>query len=181
MTMNRSTLYLAMAVLLLATLLISTVAVSADQPPVEITLWSADWSPKYHEAGKDQTVILRAGWGACTPGWVYPFVWASNFEVTLDGALLLSPNQVDELWSDPAPASGLEAYCGYKQNPHSAEWRYQLDTSGLEPGIEYLIHTVVTLDHPVRDGADYDGDGKPDKFPAGLYDESIHTLVILDD
>jgi hypothetical protein len=179
--MHRSTVSLALAMLLLATLLLSAVAVSADEEPLVITLWSDDWAGEYHVATQDQTVILRAGWGACTPGYVLPFVKASNWEVVFDGSVLLSPGDVAALWTKPLPAEGLEAYCGYKRSPHSSEWRYELDTSGLTPGVEYKIETTVTLDRPVHDGADYDGNGKPDQFPAGLYDQSVHTLVILDD
>lgn len=174
--MSRRTVSFAFAVLLLSTLMIATAAAQTDQEDLVITVW---WNGSY-EATTDQTVVLRAGWGACTPGFVRPFIKASNFELTLDGEVLLTPEQVDDLWSKPEPAEGLEAYCGYIQNPHSAEWRYELDTSGLEPGVTYLIRTTVTLDRPVYDGGDYDGDGKPDKFPAGLYAETENTLTILD-
>lgn len=99
--------------------------------------------------------------------------------VLFDGALLLSPEDIDILRNRPAYTARLEAYCGYRRSPDFFQWWYELDTSALVSGVAYKIETVV-LDHLVHDGADDDGDGDPDWLPAGPHNQPIHSPVILD-
>ena len=55
-----------------------------------------------------QVAVIRYGWGACNPGLVRVFVNGINFELKLDDTVILTPEDVDDLWSkatihDPQP------------------------------------------------------------------------------
>ena len=50
------------------------------------------------------------------------------------------------------------------------EWLYSLGE--LEAG-EYDVHFNWTLTHPIRDGGDYDGDGRQDIFSDVIQDLDI--------
>lgn len=122
-------------------------------------------------------VVLRAGWGACSPGLVRAYIAASNWEVTLDSEPLLAPHDVDALWGpveiieNPPPA--WEACVGVGR-PARAEWRYVLP--GLESGT-YVLDTRWWTDHPLIDGGDYNGDGRPDLFTPEMH-ESVNTITV---
>jgi hypothetical protein len=159
--------------------LVAAMGVAGDEPepPVEITVW-LDGS---YEVPQGEPVELRAGWASCNPGLVTAFTVASNWLMTLDGEQLLTTDDVDELWGpiqifDPPP--DFTEDCVGKGRPAWAEWRYVL--SGLEVGT-YELHTRVRLDHPVVDGADYDGDGRPDQqTPEGFIRDSEITITVIE-
>ena len=171
----KKTKFSAVLSLLLLAGLVATMGVAGDEPEeVVITVWNG----AVYEIDKDDTVVIRAGWGACNPGLVHMFVNSVNFEVKLDDMVILTPGDVDELWGkvtiyDPQPdwpqcvGNGPRAY---------AEWRFEQGT--LEPG-SYELHTRWWLDHAVIDGGDYDGDGGPDKFtPEDWDNDSLITLHV---
>jgi len=44
-----------------------------------------------------------------------------------------------------------------------------------------VIQTIITVTHPVHDGSDYDGDGRPEKFtPDNFYIETMNTIIVLE-
>ena len=62
--------------------------------------------------------------------------------------------------------------------PMRASWQYPLTELG--PG-EYELHSRIWTDHPLIDGGDYDGDGKPDLFtPEDLYRDTLNTISVVE-
>ena len=176
--MSKAFVSLAMIMLLVAGLVISTAAAASEPEEVIITPWR---DGNVYTIGPGQIGVIRSGWGACTKGLVRAYIKASNYELALNGAPLLTPEQVDELWGpmeplDPAPPD--ENVCPGKTKPMRARWRYPL--TDLVPG-EYVLHTLIWVDHPLIDGGDYDGDGKPDLFiPHDLYYDTLNTIIIVE-
>jgi hypothetical protein len=165
-----------LSLLLLAGLVVA-MGVAGDEPEeVVITVWNGG----VYDIDTGDTVVIRAGWGACNPGLVRMFVNAVNFEVTLDDTIILTPEDVDDLWGkvtryDPQPdwpecvGGGPRAY---------AEWRSELPM--LEPG-SYELRTRWWLEHPIIDGGDYDGDGRPDQSRPGDWgNDSLITIHVSD-
>jgi len=161
----------AMSLTLLALLLSMMLSTATAQEEVEITVWNDGQTTI--EPG--QVAVLHAGWAACNKGLVYAWMNASYFEVWLDGELLLTADQVYDLWGSVQPSPAAEVVCIPKPNFHSAEWRYAL--ADLPAG-EYELRSISTVTHPVHDGGDYDGDGRPDMFtPETYYMETVNTIV----
>ncbi|NIV35474.1 MAG: hypothetical protein GWN58_40295 [Anaerolineae bacterium] len=162
-----------LVLLLLAGLVIATGAAGAEEVPITL-FWDGETT-----ISEGQVAVLRAGWGACNPGLVGVFIAASNFEVTLDGQPLLSPEDVDALWGEaeifeePPP---FAEDCMGKGRPASAEWRFVLD--GLDPGV-HEVTCQIWIDHTLVDGADNDGDGKIDKMtPENYYFDTLNTIIV---
>ena len=171
--MSKKTISLTLMTLLLAALTLSTATAQSEVEEVRISPWL---SGQEYVVGPGQVGVIRAGWAACTRGLVRVFINASNFELTLNGEPLLTPEQVDQLWGPIAPCETCPGPCRGKQEPVSASWRYVLD---LPPG-EYELHSTIWIDHPLIDGGDYDGDGAPDVFrPEDLYYDTLNTIVVL--
>jgi hypothetical protein len=128
----------------------------------------------------DQTVVFAVGWAACHYGNVRSFLTADNLVFTLDGeALFASQAQVDQYWGAineiPAPPIALEACMG---NIHDTIWRaeWAYEYGALAAG-DHSLRFMIVLDHPVTDGADYDGDGGPDLFWGVVSDRTITIHV----
>lgn len=171
--MNKKSIPLALTILLLAALTFSTAAAQSEPEEIPITVWSNG----SHTVEPGQVAVVRAGWGACTPGLVRVFIKASNFELELDGTPLLSPDQVDELWGPVGPCPTCMAMCLGNTEPKAASWRYVL--TDLPPG-EYALRSTIWIDHKLTGGSDYDGDGKPDFFyPDEYYFETLNTITVL--
>lgn len=171
--MKKTRFALALILLLVAGLAVP-IGVAGDEPdPVFIPVWIHN--AEYH-VYPEQVAVIGWGWAACNPGLVRMFVKAINFEVTFNDQGILTPADVDGLWSevtlyDPQP-DWPECVAG---GPRAvARWRFELPT--LEPG-RYELRTWWWLDHPIIDGADYDGDGRPDQSTPEDFDND--TLIIV--
>ena len=161
--------------LLLVGLVPATGAAGYESKEVIVSAWQS----RSYTISEGDTVSLQAAWGACSPGFVKTFIAASNWEVTLDGEPLLTPDDVDGLWSAmvifESPPWFAE-YCLGVGRPAAAQWRYIL--SGLEPGT-HVLHTSMRLNHTLTDGCDSDGDGRPDLFtPEGYTRDSDNTITV---
>jgi hypothetical protein len=159
---------------LLALLAFATVATQAQDEPYEILLRE----PGYHQVSAGQTIILHGRWGACSPGLVTAYINGSHTVVTLDGEPLLSPEQIEQLWG-PITVQGTEDACLIGDTIYISHWYYELALAPRDA--PYLIHTEFFLDHPLRDGGDWDGDGKMDLFPAGLLRATDNVVEVLGD
>lgn len=134
-----------------------------------------------YEVSPGQVAVLRAGWGACAPGLVRAYIKASNWTVTLDGEVILTPDDVDGLWGPvevyDEPPAGYDACVGVGRPAH-AEWRYILLPGEAAPGVPHVLQAQMRLGHIVIDGADLDGDGKPDKYtPEGTTIDSVNEIT----
>jgi hypothetical protein len=165
-----------LVLLLLAGLVVATGAAGDGPEEVEILPW-LDGETYTIEPG--QVGVIRYGWAACSPGLVRVFITASNFEQTLDDTLLLTPEDVDELWGaieiyDTPPAFAED--CMGKGRPAVARWRYVLDA--LEPG-EYKLRSRAWIDHALVDGADLEGEGKITVItPEMFYEDNVNTIIV---
>ena len=171
-TVNRKFIPLALTVFILAALTFSTAAAQSEPEEVLITVWSNG----SHTVNPGQVAVVRAGWGACTPGLVRVFIQASNFELELNDSPFLSPDQVDELWGPVGPCPTCMTVCLGNTEPKAASWRYVPD---LPPG-EYTLRSTIWIDHKLTGGSDYDGDGAPDFFyPDAYFSETLNTITVL--
>jgi hypothetical protein len=170
--MKRKVVLFMLVVLLLAVLL--PVVVAQEQEEVVLSIWNDGMVTIEPE----QVAVIRAGWGACNKGLVRAYMNASYHEVLLDGESLLTSDQVDDLWGQVQPSPVSYEFCIQEPKPHFAEWRYVL--ADLPPG-EHELRSTITVTHPVHDGNDYDGDGKPDMFtPDNFYRETVNTIIVLE-
>ena len=164
-----------LVLLLLAGLVVATGAAGDEPEEVPIYTWTHGAT---YTIGPGQVGVLWFGWAACNPGLVGVFINASNFEVSIDGEVILTPEDVDELWPEPyiyeTPPDWAENCMG-KGRPAMAGWEYALDALG--PG-EYQLRTRMWLDHTLVDGADSDGDGKIDKYTPDDYMDSWNTIIV---
>jgi hypothetical protein len=150
----------------------------ADGSEVPIIPWIPDQD--WHIYPGDQGVV-RSGWGACSPGLVKAWIRASNYVFTLEVEgeqpfLTLTPEEIDQLWGPIEPFVFSPDVCVAGRKPSSAVWRYELGT--LDAG-RYVLRYSHWVDHQLIDGADYDGDGKPDMFtPASLQRVRAHTIIV---
>ena len=174
--MNKALVAFVLTMLLLSGLVICSVAAGSEPVEVIITPWR---DGEVYIIGPGEVGVIRSGWGACTGGLVQAYIKASNYELALDDVLLLTPEQVDELWGPPepfVPDPPYEDVCPGKTRPMRARWRHPL--SGLAPG-SYQLHSLIWTDHPLIDGGDYDGDGRPDLFqPEDLYYDTLNTIIV---
>jgi hypothetical protein len=170
----------AVFITLLLCLLIVAVAslVQAESEPLVITPYRSE--PEiYTSAGRE--VIIRAGWGACTRGLAQASVHASTISMEIDyngipWVTVEPPSR--NYWNQPESTdfTGLNACVMNTKFGWWTEWLYSLGM--LEAGT-YDVHFFWTFTHPIPDGGDYDGDGRPDIFSSEnfLFDENITIFV----
>jgi hypothetical protein len=155
---------------LMALLLAVLPPASAAQEEVGIPI-ALDGSTYYvDEPG--QVGVLHFGWAACNRGLLPAFINATDLEVYLDDQLLLAPDQADDLWGPFVPFTSQDP-CIPRSQPYLSRWRYVL--AGLGPG-EYELRSIIRLTHPLPDGWDVDGDGKPEVAPFDI--ETMNTIIV---
>jgi hypothetical protein len=137
------------------------------------------------EAHQDDQLIITNHWGACRRGLVTVFLKATETqEYTLtapDGAVVWSVGTeealdlwgpTEEFWGDALQLCIVQVSTGY-----ISYWEHELGVKDLQPG-DYALHFTLSLDHPLIDGLDADGDGRPDQYSGQLQntDVAIHIL-----
>lgn len=127
----------------------------------EITVYTSD------------ELILATGWGACTRGLVKAWINASSYEWYLDGNPIPIAGDQDSYWG-PIELSGFAPNCiAGPGTSWRSSWRYPI---GSLPAGTYTIRLTALIDHKIIDGADYDGDGKPDFYEGGSYKVIVHVV-----
>lgn len=163
--------------LLCCVLLVLAVPLVQADEPVVITPYVGG-PVFYAEAG--QEVVIRAGWAACTRGLTEAFTHAAavSMQVDYDGAPWLNVEPPSrEYWSRPQPSGNSTSACVMQtSNYWSTQWLYSLGT--LEAG-EYSLHFVYTISHPLPDGGDYDGDGRPDLFTPETFINEVDVTIVV--
>ena len=176
--MKKSVFSVMLILLLLAGLVVATGAAGDEPEEVRIYPWLAGLT---YDILPGQVGVIRYGWAACNPGLVGVFIGASNFEETLEGELILMPEDVDGLWGEIQIFEELPPFaedCMGKGRPASAHWQHFL--TALDPGV-YELRSRMWMDHTLVDGADNDGDGKIDVFrPEDLYYDTVNTIIVHD-
>lgn len=157
---------------LMALLLAALSPVSAAQEEVPIPIFFDGRTFYVDEPG--QVGRLHFGWVACNKGLTQAYINASYIEVYLDGELLLAPDQAHDLWEPIVPFLPSMECCIQRSQSHAAPWHYVL--AGLGPG-EYELRSIIALTHPVADGCDVDGDGKPDLLTP-FHRETVNTIIV---
>ena len=146
---------------------------AAAQDATEVSVWV--WQDGSHSVGPNEDAVIHAGWGACSRGLVRSFTRAIEFEVTLDGSVILTPGDVDQLWGPIEPRPDAVSACKNGKEIVGAEWRFVLPE--LSPG-PHEVRTTIWSKRSFIDGGDYDGDGRPDRF--GPFDqETVNTIEVV--
>jgi len=133
-----------------------------------------------------QTLLLGAHWGGCVPGLVTEFGRASVLEWSIDGEAIETPadwtRAIAVDWNPHPWAEPDFSACVSKVTARTAPYGYwafwQYPVVFDAPG-DHVIRLVWSITHPMLDGGDYDGDGRPDIF--GLdwgSDDSITIHVV---
>ena len=154
---------------------ISTVQAQTNGETIVVNLNIAP-DPVYVNA--DDYIVLRHGWGACTPGFIQQYLNAVHTEVTINDVLVSEADGNDQYWGaiTEAPDGNWVSSCiaGNQHSSRVVDWRYPLGT--LTPGA-YVIHFYYWFDHKIADGADYDGDGHLDIFE-GVFNDRTFTIIV---
>jgi len=126
----------------------------------------------------NQEVILGARWGACSRGLAQAARSSARLGWTMDGETLFSSQkEVKQHWgpSVPEDIGDIPCIAGDGMYLWRRHWRYSIGE--LDPG-DYEIRLHYWLARPTVDGADYDGDGRPDIFVGTLVDIPVSVLVV---
>ncbi len=170
----------------IATALILFVAVVLAITPVlaqEPVLVFPFFSPPDIDVPAGQEVLVLTGWVACTRGLVRSFLTSIEVELFLDGQQQLSVEEADEIWGpivdtfpngEPVDPTGCIA--GNEGQAWVTLWGYSLGAFD-DVGAEHPLGMVWTYGHPVNDGFDLDGDGKPDKYTGSMdWSTTLHIV-----
>ncbi len=172
-----------MSVVLIAMLalpaLVVVPSVSAQDGPSYDVLIYIPWPSSSYTAKVDDTIWIASEWWVCrTPGLVRNFENAWAVELTVDGALVLdgSVKATKSYWWPVMQGEELNEMChNHPDKTYGSFWVY--DLSGLEVG-EHVIAWKTTQTHQVTDMYDWDEDGQPDRYPAGVVDDASATLIV---
>ena len=143
---------------------------------VLIVTWDAS---ETYEAPAGSTIVLITGWFVCrAPGLYTSYQNALAVELIVDGQVLLdgSVKATKPYWQPRIATGWTYDFC----NNHSGYeygniWVYDLSWLGVG---EHTVEWTTVQTHPVTDMLDGDGDGKPDKYPAGVLDEATVTVTV---
>jgi hypothetical protein len=129
------------------------------------------------DLSEGEVPVVFWGWVACSRGHFKAFVKAfDQHEYSLNGVPLLTTEQANENWGPVEEAPAGWDYCiAQGLSPKISWWMYELD---LEPG-EYELHSTAYLAHPVTDGLDIDGDGRPDVYSGEMFD-TVNTIHVVE-
>ena len=117
----------------------------------------------YSDVTTDTNIILTMGWQACRRGVVQAALTSIQMELYLDGVQFLGPEDgIIQFWGPIEKVPGGDEFCIVTQEyVWNTQWKYFLGK--LSAG-EHVVYSILWLDHPITDVADYDGDGKIDVF-----------------
>jgi hypothetical protein len=150
--MSRKTVSLALAVLLLAVVMIPAASAQTGGTVYISLLYDTS-----RVVERDQKAVLRTGWWACNQGLVRTFVRESDYLVHLDGSLFLTTKDIENLWGPIQPS--YQPLCPRPDKAAVVWWEYPWEEP--KPG-SYELTTRVWTNRALTDGADHDGDGRPD-------------------
>jgi hypothetical protein len=161
---------------------VAATAAAAPPQPEEVPIYLNTENAKY-KIRPGQVGVIQWTWYACTAGLVNGFMEASNFDLRLlqeDGSpyLVLTPEDVDELWGPIELFEDAEGYCRGRPDYAGAAWRYRL--TSLPVG-RYELHADIWIDHPLTDGTDWDGDGTPDVLtPEFFSGQTVNFIRVME-
>lgn len=173
-----------MSVVTIAVLALPALAVvpfagaQADMPVVIIT-----WAPEEtYEAPNGSTILLVTGWFVCrAPGLYTSYENAFAVELVVDGQILLdgSVKATKPYWHHRLDTGFTYDFCNnHPGDEYGNYWVYDLSWLGVG---EHTVEWTTVQTHPVTDMLDGDGDGKPDRYPAGIIDDASATLIVTQD
>jgi hypothetical protein len=156
-------------------LLLAPISAVQAQSTVRISL---DIAPDPVYVNADDNIVLYHGWGACTRGLVQAYLSAVHTEMSFDEGPLYIADGRDQYWGSitKMPDGYWVPSCiaGNQKTSSAVYWEYPL---GVLSAGEYEVYYTQYLDHPVIDGADYDGDGSLDRW-AGVLVERSFTIIV---
>jgi len=166
------------AVLALPALAVVPSAGAQDDPPYDVLIY-IPWPSSSYAAKVGDTIWIASEWWVCrSPGLVRNFENAWGVELKVDDQVILdgSVNATRSHWWPVMEDETLDDMChNHPDKTYGALWVY--DLSGLEVG-EHVIAWKTTQAHQVTDMYDWDQDGKPDQYPAGIIDDASATIVV---
>ena len=133
----------------------------------------------------DQEVVLAARWGTCNRGMVASFIPAARLDWLIDGEPLFGSDfdkayyqQAASYWGEPwwsDPEDWIDLCVMNSDESWWSYWTYSLGT--LEVG-DYPINLDYYVSRPVRDGVDWDGDGRMDVYEGILATGKITLHIV---
>ena len=165
-------------VLLLVCLLACALTSSVKTAEAQDVVWCDLYLNTECTVHAGEQLVIGHWWGACHPGLIKAFLRAiEEQEYTLDGAPLWDTQEAIQYWGpieEYADDPFMEPCIGPSLTGYWTHWGHEL---ALDPGVHSLRFTL-SLGHPVIDGGDWDGDGRPDKYTGQLYDLTVEIEVV---
>ena len=140
------------------TILLSSPSVARGDEPVEVSFRGCA------EAGSQEVPVgaalnVSGGWVAHRPGLVRSFLSAADLSLSVDGTPISNAN---DLYGPTIDVGDMD---GDGDSEFGTFWTLTLGP--LEAGESYVVYMSLGLTHPIIDGGDYNGDGRPDRFGPG--------------
>lgn len=132
-----------------------------------------------YEVPAGTTILLLSGWFVCrAPGLYTSYQNAFAVELIVDGQVLLdgSVKATKPYWRPRVNTGGPADVCNNHPDDEYGNW-WVYDLSWLGVG-EHTVEWTTVQTHPLTDMYDFDGDGKPDKYPAGVLDQMSVTITV---
>ncbi len=136
------------------TVLLSSRPVATANEPVDVSFGAC-----FQSAGGSLEVLPGAdinvwgGWGAHKRGLIAAYLSAVDQSLSVNGTPIANANDL------------YGPVVGDRDSGFATYWNLALDP--LEPGQTYVIDQSLGLTHPIIDGGDYNGDGRPDLLGPG--------------